>query len=498
MSIFKLQEIFKINGVPEHTFVRPKEYTQLSVALDTPGRNIIIEGPSGIGKTSAITQAMKDVGLDDSIFEVLSARKTKDTARIRDVANGDFDFAIIDDFHRLEKTIKEQLANLIKTMADDEVADKKLILIGISDAGKSLINLADDIVNRVEVISFETNSDHKIDELITLGEEKLNISFNTKEEIIESSNGSFFLAQLLCYHCCIEAEQIQQEIGDKKLIEISFETIKYKVFSQLSKKFHDRTVLFCQGGKLRPEGRAPYLNILYHFSKAPEWTLDLRQLIRQESELKGSISQVVSKGYLVDLYNKNESIQEVIYYDVDGTKLTVQDPQYIYYLRNIKWHTFAREVGFTTLEFPKKYDFALSFSGSERDIAEQLFDSLTNRDVAVFYDKNEQHRIIANDVKEYLGPIYNSESEFIVVLLSTQYPRKIWTQFESDAYNKRIGSTVIPIMIDGFTQSFTDTMSEIGHLSYSRSLPCTEQINGIAENICKRLVEHRESASSSQ
>ncbi|MEW7864480.1 TIR domain-containing protein [Aeromonas diversa] len=493
MTILKLQEIFKINGVPEHTFVKPKEYTQLSVALDTPGRNIIIEGPSGIGKTSAITQAMKDVGLDDQAFEVLSARKTNDATRILEVANGNFSFAIIDDFHRLDKSLKAQLANLIKTMADDETADKKLILIGISDAGKSLINLADDIVNRVEVISFETNSDHKIDELISLGEEKLNISFNTKEEIIESSNGSFFLAQLLCYHCCIEAEQIQQAIGQRKQIEISFETIKYKVFAQLSKKFHDRTVVFCQGGKLRPEGRAPYLNILYHLSKAPEWTLDLRQLIRQESELKGSISQVVSKGYLVDLYNKSVSIQEVIYYDTDGSKLTIQDPQYIYYLRNIKWHTFAREVGFTTLEFPKTYDFALSFSGDERDIAEQLFESLIDRDVAVFYDKNEQHRIIANDVKEYLGPIYDSESEFIIVLLSAQYPRKIWTQFESDAYSRRIGSTVIPVMIDGFTQSFTDTMSEIGHLTFSRAAPHQEQIDSIADNVCKRLLEHRES-----
>ncbi|MCK0187709.1 TIR domain-containing protein [Aeromonas hydrophila] len=206
----------------------------------------------------------------------------------------------------------------------------------------------------------------------------------------------------------------------------------------------------------------------------------------------------MSKGYLLDLYTRNESIQEVIYYDTDGSKLTVQDPQYIYYLRNIKWHTFTREVGFTTLEFPKKYDFALSFSGSERDIAEQLFESLTSRDVAVFYDKNEQHRIIANDVKEYLGPIYNSESEFIVVLLSNQYPRKIWTQFESDAYNRRIGSSVIPIMIDGFTQSFTDTMSDIGHLTYSREHPCTVQIENIAQNICMRLVEHRESTGSSQ
>lgn len=491
--MLKLQEVYKINGFPEHTFVRPKEYTQLYVALDTPGRNIIIEGPSGIGKTSSITQAIKESG-QTLEPEILSARKMNDISRISAVADGDFSLTIIDDFHRLDKSIKTKLANLIKTMADDEVENKKLILIGISDAGRTLIELADDIVNRVEVISFEVNSDKKIEELISLGEDKLNISINTKSDIIHAANGSFFLAQLLCYHCCIEAEQITAYPGpEKKIIEISFESVKYKVFTQLSKKFNERTVQFSQGGKLRQEGRAPYLNILYHLSKSTEWILDLRQLIRQDTLLKGSISQVVSKGFLKDIYDKSKAIQEVIFYDVDSKKLTVQDPQYIYYLRNIKWHSFAREVGFTTLSFPTKYDFALSFSGEDRNIAENIFTNLTGRDVAVFYDKNEQHRIVASDVEDYLGPIYNSESEFIIVLLSSSYPRRIWTKFESDAFDHRIGKTVIPVLIDGFNQNFTDKMTDIGHFSISSDGDdLSYQINSICECLCQRLIEHRE------
>ena len=49
----QVEEVFKTNGVPTHTFVRPKEYLQLQVGLRTPGRGVVIEGPSGIGKTTA-------------------------------------------------------------------------------------------------------------------------------------------------------------------------------------------------------------------------------------------------------------------------------------------------------------------------------------------------------------------------------------------------------------------------------------------------------------
>lgn len=59
----KLEEVFKIGGVPTHTFVAPLEYSQLVVALRTPGRGVVVEGPSGIGKTTAVSRAIQELGL---------------------------------------------------------------------------------------------------------------------------------------------------------------------------------------------------------------------------------------------------------------------------------------------------------------------------------------------------------------------------------------------------------------------------------------------------
>ena len=51
-------------GIPTHTFVRPIEYPALLVALRTPGRGVVVEGPSGIGKTTAVTRALEELGLE--------------------------------------------------------------------------------------------------------------------------------------------------------------------------------------------------------------------------------------------------------------------------------------------------------------------------------------------------------------------------------------------------------------------------------------------------
>lgn len=49
-----LHEVFKDSGVPTYTFVKPMEYRKLLVSLRTQGKGLVVEGPSGIGKTSSI------------------------------------------------------------------------------------------------------------------------------------------------------------------------------------------------------------------------------------------------------------------------------------------------------------------------------------------------------------------------------------------------------------------------------------------------------------
>ena len=61
--ILRLEEVFVVSGTPEYTFVEPVEYTGLLVALRTAGRSIVIEGPSGIGKTTSVNKAIAEASL---------------------------------------------------------------------------------------------------------------------------------------------------------------------------------------------------------------------------------------------------------------------------------------------------------------------------------------------------------------------------------------------------------------------------------------------------
>jgi len=81
VSQVHLEDVFKIGGVPTHTFVEPSEYARLKVALRTPGRGLIIEGPSGIGKSTAVTRALAELDADGSV-QPLSARDPGDVGYI--------------------------------------------------------------------------------------------------------------------------------------------------------------------------------------------------------------------------------------------------------------------------------------------------------------------------------------------------------------------------------------------------------------------------------
>lgn len=74
--ILELQDVFVLSGIPQHTFVQPVEYTRLLVALRTPGRSVVVEGPSGIGKTTAVVNAISEAGIASRVFLFPRERKT--------------------------------------------------------------------------------------------------------------------------------------------------------------------------------------------------------------------------------------------------------------------------------------------------------------------------------------------------------------------------------------------------------------------------------------
>ena len=185
-------------------------------------------------------------------------------------------------------------------------------------------------------------------------------------------------------------------------------------------------------------------------------------------------------------------IADVIHYEVRNHLLTVEDPQFVFYLRNIAWDRFAEDVGYLGINFPSRYDFALSFAGSERNIAEAIFANLGEREVEVFYDKNEQHRILAEDVEDYLRPIYQSDAEFVVVLLSKEYPKRIWTKFESQQFKERFKKGgVIPIWFADAPPGMFDESSRVGGMTYDIGTDLHIQVAAICETLAKRMTDSR-------
>lgn len=490
-----LEEVFRLAGVPTYTFVEPLRYGAIKVAVRTPGRCVILEGPSGIGKTTTVTQIIENLGKGGEILQ-LSARRPQDAEMIAALPEMDrIGTVVIDDFHRLTDDVKARLSDYMKLLADTSDENSQLVLIGINKAGDQLVQFAYDLGLRVDIFKMEANPPDKVEELISKGATALNVEFLDNQQIVNAAQGSFHIAQVLCHYICVEAGVTETQ-DSKKKIDISVDVVVDRVMSDLGRQFMTPSLVFAGGSKIRREGRAPYLHILKWLSESEEWSLDLSELLRLHPEHKGSIGQVIKKGYLDALLrDKSDILGQHFHYEPSTRILSVEDPKLIFFLRNVVWRNFTRKAGFATDYFKGAYDFALSFAGAQRGIAGELHKILEEREVSVFYDHNEQHRIIAQNVEDYLGPIYRTEARYVVPILSTDYPTRIWTKFESDQFRQRFGEeAVIPIRLTDVREGFFSEERKYGGLAFDPAGDQTAQLQAIADILCDRLEEDREKA----
>ncbi len=291
----RLESVFKIGGVPTYTFVEPSEYARLKVALRTPGRGVVVEGPSGIGKSTAVTRALTELGNSTGV-QSLSARNPVDVGYIELLAETeDFGVVVVDDFHVLEDRIRGAIADLLKRLADLESERSKLIVVGINRAGESLIEHAPDLANRIDTVKFEIEPDNQVRKLIEAGEAALNVSIEATEKIVEGAQGSFYLAQLLCQALCTE-EDVTEAPADRRILKVPYSTVKRKVMERQELRFGKPIMGFVRGPHFRPSGRANYLHILSWLKDADTWAISLPEEMVQHSNEKASASQVVEGG----------------------------------------------------------------------------------------------------------------------------------------------------------------------------------------------------------
>ena len=95
----RFDEVFLKSGTPNYTFVEYADFKRLKFAIAKPGRGVVIEGPSGIGKTTAVKKAIEDIVLKSQTpslpVQVLSARNPEQLQKSRPCKMGIMELSLL-------------------------------------------------------------------------------------------------------------------------------------------------------------------------------------------------------------------------------------------------------------------------------------------------------------------------------------------------------------------------------------------------------------------
>jgi hypothetical protein len=98
------------------------------------------------------------------------------------------------------------------------------------------------------------------------------------------------------------------------------------------------------------------------------------------------------------------------------------------------------------------YDVALSFAGEDRNHARKLAELLVSRGFSVFYDEYEKATLWGRNLYSHLSDVYQNKARYCLMLISSNYARKLWTKREREAAQARAfresREYILPLRID--------------------------------------------------
>lgn len=286
INIYQSNQVFTPTKPARLAFVeRDSVQNRLVNALDTPGKQLVIYGHSGVGKTTLIvnklyqtyshhitTRCMKGMSFEQIIIdafgqvekyycsEVNISKKENFSAKFsQEIINikteiglskehskgekftpilppqltphnlgkfiGEIEACwVLEDFHKVDESEKQKISQLMKVFMDlsDEYSSLKIISIGAVNTARQVIAYDDEMRNRVSEILVPLMTDSEIDQIISHGEEKLNIKFPTdlRKQIIKHSSGMASICHALCLYMCRNAGINQTLSGNKYIFTV--------------------------------------------------------------------------------------------------------------------------------------------------------------------------------------------------------------------------------------------------------------------------------------
>lgn len=482
-----LEEVFRTEGVPEFTFVRPPNFGEILLDIRNPGKPVIIEGQSGTGKTTTVRKIIED-SLPEAGFKYLSARKSKDILQILQLADGSISGKfIVDDFHRLESDAQAKIADIVKVAAEEygDNSHPKVVIIGINKVGSELIHLVHDIAKRCGIHRIEPATLETTTELIKKGEDKLGVTFNSYEQVFDETRGDYWLTQLICQTACI-IDNVTETQNESKVLILNLESLRKRVIQRLDHSYQETVKEFCRGKRFRSTND-PYLKLLRCIGEQESSIVDLTELANANVDVRGSINNIKEKR-LSTVIESKPICERHFYYNSETKLFAIEDPALFYYLKHMDWDEIRKVCGFRTGQKDFEFDFAISFAGENRDLARSISTQLERLDCSVFFDEFFETNYLGKAWHKSFKQVFSEQSRFVVCLLDSHHLEKIWPTFERECFTPRVSeSAVIPIYLDD--SLFVGIPKDIVGIFFINYQSYGDQLqNKITDDIVFRLI----------
>ncbi|HEU4410043.1 MAG TPA: metallophosphoesterase [Polyangiaceae bacterium] len=350
--------IFRLDGPPSVTFVEPPQFPLLKLELGTMGTGLIVEGPSKIGKSTAIKRAMAALGVSEGqqIWWEGQAPPSLDEFRrtldelLRAKQNT---WLFIDDFHYLEdEGYRRTLAFRMKALADRDERHAKVTLIGINPLGGSLVQVMPDLAGRFRILRIDREKDWagstKIAELIVRGEQALNARFSRRDEFVVAAGGSFFIAQLLCNRAAARAGVFEPP-PRTATIDLGPADVVSAIGTELAARYR-APLLDLAAYDESPPPRGAGLSLLWLLARSDDGFVALKEARLRFPMLRPAFDWLLGSN-LTRCFREHPSLKGLLYFNRAAATLTMEDPQLKFYLRQLDWEEFAEASGHGHVSF---------------------------------------------------------------------------------------------------------------------------------------------------
>lgn len=384
MKSVKVEKVFTPSSPAELTYVNRKDAErQFKRAIRTIGKQIIVYGHSGCGKSTMIvnllnelqlpyitTRCTKGISIESVILDAFSQlgvyyteqrEKTSENSltgglkvlsfftnmtinssdkeiqkRIGEIQKNPHQLAnafgstgclwVIEDFHKLDFEPKKELSQIMKVFMDvsNEFNYAKIIAIGAVDTARDVVHYDSEMTNRVSEVHVPLMSPKEINLIIHTGEHLLNIHVNenVKTRVVAYSSGLASVTHQLCDLLC-ESAHIEETSRTKKFI--NDDDLDYAINEFVNEKSDSLKSIYELAIKDKTKrGLTSSQNILVAILKLHKEVFKVSDIITSFKDLYGDIKINSLKKHIHELSSPSKG--EILRYNRNGDTYSFSNP----------------------------------------------------------------------------------------------------------------------------------------------------------------------------